>query len=148
MTAEPSYLPLLQHIADRETSGAVLFSVWAAHTAEPLVAAMLRTVALREEEHALAFRKRVDELGFIAVPRVDADLGGRVAIAVSSEMGTKQKFEMLGFGAPRPDPFARMFDDTSIDINTGALLGRYIAEERDSARMIDACYEGLGLAAD
>ena len=28
-----------------------------------------------------------------------------------------------------------MFNDATIDIQTGALLGRYISEERDSTRM-------------
>ena len=36
-----------------------------------------------------------------------------------------------------------MFADKTIDIQTGALLGRYIAEERDSGRMLRACYEQL-----
>jgi len=36
-----------------------------------------------------------------------------------------------------------MFGDTTIDIQTGALLGRYIAEERDSGRMLRACREAL-----
>ena len=33
--------------------------------------------------------------------------------------------------------------DSSIDIQTGALLGRYIAEERDSGRLFQACYAQL-----
>ena len=36
-----------------------------------------------------------------------------------------------------------MFADHSIDIRTGELLGRYIAEERDSARLLRRCYEQL-----
>ncbi len=40
-----------------------------------------------------------------------------------------------------------MFEDTSIDIQTGELLGRYIAEERDSGRLLRACYEQLRAAA-
>ena len=36
-----------------------------------------------------------------------------------------------------------MFNDHSIDIQTGALLGRYIAEERDSGRMFQDCYSQL-----
>ena len=36
-----------------------------------------------------------------------------------------------------------MFDDKSIDIQTGALLGRYIAEERDSGRLLTSCYRQL-----
>lgn len=143
MIVEPTYLPLLNAIVAREASGAVLFSAWAAHTSTPEVRAMLQTVAFREEDHAVAFRKRIDELGFAPVGHHDPALAERVAIASSAELGDRARLERLGFGAPRPDAFAAMFDDTSIDIATGALLGRYIAEERDSARMIDACYARL-----
>ena len=40
-----------------------------------------------------------------------------------------------------------MFDDQSLDIRTGELLGRYIAEERDSGRLLRSCYEQLQAAA-
>lgn len=42
------------------------------------------------------------------------------------------------FGAPSDsgDAFAKFFSDNTIDPETGALLGRYIAEERDSGRRI------------
>jgi hypothetical protein len=42
------------------------------------------------------------------------------------------------FGAPADsgDAFAKFFSDNTIDPETGALLGRYIAEERDSGRRI------------
>ena len=36
-----------------------------------------------------------------------------------------------------------MFNDATIDIQTGALLGRYISEERDSTRMFQGCYQQL-----
>ena len=35
------------------------------------------------------------------------------------------------------------FNDTSIDPETGALLGRYIAEERDSGRRLQAAYSAV-----
>ena len=34
-----------------------------------------------------------------------------------------------------PDPFASMFASPDIDPVTGALFGRFIAEEKDSGRM-------------
>ena len=43
----------------------------------------------------------------------------------------------------KPDIFDGLFKDHSIDIRTGELLGRYIAEERDSARLLRSCYEQL-----
>ena len=33
-----------------------------------------------------------------------------------------------------PDIFSGFFTDSTIDIQTGALLGRYICEERDTGR--------------
>ena len=39
-----------------------------------------------------------------------------------------------------PDIFDKFFSDHSIDVQTGELLGRYIAEERDSGRRLRACY--------
>src|SRR5262249_3492584 len=47
----------------------------------------------------------------------------------------------------KPDVFDNFFKDHSIDIRTGELLGRYIAEERDSARLLRSCYEQLGAGA-
>ena len=41
-----------------------------------------------------------------------------------------------------------MFNDTTIDITTGQLLGRYIAEERDSGRKLRECYGLLKEAAE
>jgi hypothetical protein len=71
----------------------------------------------------------------------------RTAIAASTTLTDREKFEKLGFGQPsdpsRPDQFASMFDDRTIDIETGALLGRYISEERDSTRMFEDCYRQL-----
>ena len=47
----------------------------------------------------------------------------------------------------KPDIFDGFFKDHSIDIRTGELLGRYIAEERDTARLLRGCYEQLKKAA-
>ena len=50
--------------------------------------------------------------------------------------------------ADDPDVFDNFFKDHSIDIRTGELLGRYIAEERDSGRMLRECHSLLRQAAD
>jgi hypothetical protein len=44
---------------------------------------------------------------------------------------------------PKNDPFGKLFRDLTIDVQTGALLGRYIAEERDSTRMLAACASAM-----
>jgi hypothetical protein len=55
--------------------------------------------------------------------------------------------QKLGLGrldtGDKPDIFDGVFKDHSIDIRTGELLGRYIAEERDSARLLRCCHEAL-----
>ena len=38
-----------------------------------------------------------------------------------------------------PDVFDNFFRDHSIDVQTGELLGRYIAEERDTLRLVSGC---------
>ena len=38
-----------------------------------------------------------------------------------------------------PDVFDNFFRDHTIDIRTGELLGRYIAEERDTLRLLQGC---------
>ena len=40
-----------------------------------------------------------------------------------------------------------IFDDTTIDIQTGELMGRYVAEERDTGRRLRACHCALAAAA-
>lgn len=47
----------------------------------------------------------------------------------------------------KPDLFDGFCADHSIDIRTGELLGRCIAEERDPARLLRACYQQLCAAA-
>jgi mannose-6-phosphate isomerase-like protein (cupin superfamily) len=70
-----------------------------------------------------------------------------VAIGRAADLTDREKFEKLGIGR-RPDPsvpdrWANYFDDTTIDIATGELLGRFISEERDSVRLLADCYEAL-----
>jgi hypothetical protein len=70
-----------------------------------------------------------------------------MAIAASRDLTDREKFEKLEvtsfFEADAPDVFTPMWADKSIDIQTGGLLGRYIAEERDSLRMLEGCYNEL-----
>ena len=51
------------------------------------------------------------------------------------------------FGQDRLDEvlgaFDTIFSDHTIDIQTGELLGRYVAEEFDTARLLRCCYEQL-----
>ena len=145
MSDKPSYLGLLNAIAVGERGGEQLFDTWACATTNDDVRAVLRTVALREGEHARSFAKRIDELGFSVLDRPDADLPRRLELAASTTVSDREKFERLGFSkAPEGrDVFASFFDDTTMDIETGTLMGRYVSEERDTGRRLRACYAAL-----
>jgi hypothetical protein len=68
----------------------------------------------------------------------------RMAIAGSTVLSDKEKFEALGLGRQMQngdrDVFDTFFENKDLDPVTGGLLGRYIAEERDSGRKFAECY--------
>ena len=147
MTDQPSYVPLLNRIAHAEAEAECYLTAWADVTPSDEVRQIMTTVALREGEHGKAFAKRLCELGYALQPPMESKLAERMPIACSSTLSDREKFEKFGFGQPadpaKPDVFTAMFADTTIDIRTGELLGRYISEERDSARLFRSCYEQL-----
>jgi rubrerythrin len=147
MSDKPSYLGLLNAISNAESDAECYLDAWAKATPRDDVRQIISTVALREGEHGKAFAKRICELGYSVVPRVDEAVKEKMAIASSTTLTDREKFEKLDIARPvdpsKPDFFTNMFADTTIDIQTGQLLGRYIAEERDSGRMLRACYSQL-----
>jgi rubrerythrin len=152
MSDKPSYLGLLNAVSVAETNAYCYLSEWASVTKDPEVRRVLLTVAAREGEHGLTFAKRINELGFELLSRPDENLEKNLDI-VRSDCSDLEKMEALGFGKgdsseDKPDVFDNFFKDHSIDIQTGAMLGRYIAEERDSGRLLRACYQCLRDAAD
>ena len=152
MSEKPSYLGLLNAISVAETDAGCYLDQWASVTPSDDVRAVIRTVALRETEHGLAFAKRIDELGYTVQPRVDPKNAERMAIASSTALSDKEKFEALGLGKPpkpdAPDVFDNFFENKDLDPVTGGLLGRYVAEERDSGRKFAECYSILCADAD
>jgi hypothetical protein len=144
MSDKPSYLGLLNAIAVNEARAHQYLQVWIDKTTDPEVRAVLRTVAWREGEHGMSFAKRVNELGFELRDRDDLDLADRLAVA-GSDRSDLEKMEY--FGQDRLDEvlgaFDNIFKDHTIDIQTGELLGRYVAEEFDTARLLRCCYEQL-----
>jgi hypothetical protein len=147
---KPSYLGLLNAISIGESEAHCYLNAWIEATPNPDVKAVLTTVCHREGEHGLAFAKRIDELGFSLMPKNNPKLAEQMEIAASNRSDL-EKFEALGLGRQSddgPDIFAGMFNDTTIDITTGQLLGRYIAEERDSGRRLRQCYNLLKDAAE
>jgi hypothetical protein len=144
MAEKPTYLGLLNGIAIAEGRAADYLEAWLERATDADLRATLRTVAYREREHSLAFAKRINELGFEVQPtdRIP-DFSEQMEI-VTSDCSDYEKADALGlFKTARdtgePDIFSGFFNDTTIDIQTGALLGRYICEERDTTRMIAAC---------
>ena len=147
---KPSYLGLLNAISLGESEAHCYLQAWIDTTPNPDVKAILTTVCHREGEHGLAFAKRINELGYSVLPKDNPQAAERMAIA-GSDRTDLEKFEALGLGRESTegtDIFGNMFADTTIDITTGQLLGRYIAEERDSGRQLRQCYNLLKEAAE
>ena len=146
MSDKPSYLGLLNAIALGECAAHAYLEEWIKVTPHDGVRAVLQTVAAREGEHGMAFAKRINELGYTVLPKDDPGQAKRMKIAASDKTDL-QKMDAFGLDrldtGDKPDIFDNFFKDHSIDIQTGQLLGRYIAEERDSARLLRACYEQL-----
>jgi hypothetical protein len=142
---KPSYLGLLNAISVGEARGQQLLDAWAVRTGDVELKALLTMVALRAQEHAAAFAKRLCELGYSVRPSPSGDFEARLSM-MRSESADRAKFDCLfDFGKPmlEPDALSTIFQDKSIDAATGALLGRFIAEERDSERRLRARYEQL-----
>jgi rubrerythrin len=147
MGDKPTYLGLLNAIANGEGFAHRYFSAWAAATDDPDVQRTLRTVAAREGEHAMSFAKRIDELGYAVLPREPDERDRRAEAVATGDADDLTKLEALGYGVPydhrATDVFAGMFADKNIDPITGTLLGRYIAEERDTERRLRECCAAL-----
>jgi hypothetical protein len=149
MSDKPSYLGLLNAIAVGESRGYQLLSTWAACTPNAELANVLSVIALREQEHAASFEKRICELGYTLRRKDDPDFDDRLEAAGSAISDRKKFKKVLGLRKKnakpgiQPDQFTKLFDDPSIDIQTGALLGRFIAEERDSGRHLRGAFASL-----
>jgi rubrerythrin len=142
---KPSYLGLLNAIAVGESRGQQLLEAWAQKTSAAELKQLLAMVAIRAQEHAASFTKRLCELGYAVRPAPAGDFEARLSM-MRSDASDRVKFDcVFDFGKPMlgSDTLATIFRDESIDIETGALLGRFIAEERDSERRLRACYEQL-----
>jgi hypothetical protein len=147
MTEKPSYLGLLNAVAVAERQAAEYLNCWADTTTDPGVRKTLRTIALREAEHGMAFAKRIDELGFDVIDKPDPTLSAKMKTVQSKKLTDREKFELLRLDkAPQNgarDVFDTFFENKDLDPVTGGLLGRYVAEERDSGRLFATCYAAL-----
>jgi rubrerythrin len=147
MSEKPSYLGLLNAVSCAETRAHQYLTAWAEVTKDPEVRAVLLKVAAREGEHGMSFAKRINELGFELQVTEDPHFEEQMAIATSdcSDLEKAEALNLLRFCTAdgEPDVFDNFFRDHSIDIQTGELLGRYIAEERDTLRLFQACHAQL-----
>jgi hypothetical protein len=93
----------------------------------------------------MSFAKRINELGFEVRDREDQGLEERLPVAMSPDISDIDKFERFGLHelAKVLSYFDDVFKDHSIDVRTGELLGRYVAEEHDSCRLLRDCYDRL-----
>ena len=144
MSDQPTYLKLLRGIANAESDAHCYLTAWRDTTTNPDVRSVLTTVASREGEHGMSFAKRVIELGFEFERIEHPSLAEKIEFA-RSDRSDMEKAEF--FGLTRAEEtlsfFDNVFKDHSIDIRTGELLGRYIAEEHDTARLAKCCYDAL-----
>jgi rubrerythrin len=151
MSDKPSYLGLLNAIAVAEAQAHDYLVAWADVTPSPDVRGVLLTIAAREGEHGMSFAKRINELGYEVRRKDNTELKRAMELVTSNRSDLKKmeklKLHTLDTG-DMPDIFDGLFKDHSIDIRTGELLGRYIAEERDTARLFRSCYEQLAAADD
>jgi rubrerythrin len=143
MSSKPTYLGLLNAIANGEARAGGYFGAWLKLAKNREVRRVVEIVANREAEHGLAFEKRIIELGYSVLDRPDPKADEKMAVLSDPAKGDLEKLLFLGYGEDRPDPFGTFFDDHSIDPQTGALMGRYLAEERDTIRRLRALAETL-----
>jgi rubrerythrin len=149
MPEKPSYLGLLNGIAIAECQAHRYLTAWIQVTPNPDVKAVLSKVATREGEHGMSFAKRINELGFEVRQKDDNRRLDEQIAMVSDGRPDIEKMRALGLHRIEEDVldlFNDVFKDHSIDIRTGELLGRYVAEEHDSARLLRSCYDQLAAA--
>ena len=143
MSHKPTYLGLLNAIAVGEARGHALLNAWKDATGNADLAEVLNVVAIREQEHSAAFTKRLCELGFSVREKPSDQFDENLKLAASDASDVEKFRHLLGYApegseskAPMDDPLANLFSDRTIDPQTGALLGRFVAEERDSERRL------------
>ena len=149
MQAKPSYIGMLNAVANGERGGYELFKAWSDSTKDEALRPTLDMVAVREMEHSWAFEKRLVELGFTLRPSTSKELRKQVKF-LKSDASDEEKFAVFGVGADKvadaeesPDNLLNLLADKTIDPQTGALIGRFISEERDTGRELVKAYKAM-----
>ena len=143
MSDKPSYLGSLNAIVNGERRGFEFLNAWSEKSPDSDISLMLKSVALREAEHAATFEKRMCELGYGLIEKASTGFEKTMTL-VCSDVSDLEKFQKLGYDKTPAendeDGLLKLLADKSIDPQTGALLGRFIAEERDSGRILREAY--------
>ena len=148
MAKKPSYLGLLNAIANGERGGYELFNAWSKSTSDEALQPTLNMIAVREMEHSWAFEKRLTELGFGLRSRTDKSVNKQVKL-LKSNATDEEKFASFGIGtnngaaSETGDPLLQILADKSIDPQTGELMGRFISEERDTGRQLTKAFRAM-----
>jgi len=148
MAKKPSYIGLLNAIANGERGGYELFNAWSTSTSDKSLQPILNMVAVREMEHSWAFEKRLTELGFSLRPTRNKALNKQIKL-LKSKASNEDKFASFGFGTTTSTPpetgdaLLQILSDKSIDPQTGELMGRFISEERDTGRQLAKAFRAM-----
>jgi rubrerythrin len=97
MAKKPSYIGLLNAVANGERGGHALFKAWGDSTKDKALKPILDMVAVREMEHSWAFEKRLTELGFALKPTTSKELNKQVRY-LKSAASDEDKFASFGVG--------------------------------------------------
>jgi len=148
MPRKPSYIGLLNAIANGERGGYELFNAWSTSTSDQSLKSVLNMIAVREMEHSWAFEKRLTELGFNLRPTTDKSINKQVKL-LKSKICDEDKFASFGIGtkfsvkSEEGDALLQILADKSIDPQTGELMGRFISEERDTGRQLAKAFRAM-----
>jgi Mn-containing catalase len=108
MADKPSYLRMLNGIANGERQGYEYLNAWYERATDPDVKRTLRIVKNREHEHSLAFAKRIDELGFELEPGDVLDFSKHTRSSRRTAATTRRR-RHSGSSSARPTPMSATF---------------------------------------
>lgn len=146
---KPRYLGLLNAISNAESAAGVYLEAWADVTPNPDLACTLRLVAARERSHGEVFCRRIAELGFSLIKKVDPRGAEQLAKLSNPNISDLEKIGDRD-GGGEADPFGdirRRIAEGEFDPMTANLMTWYIAEEIDSGRRLREAYDGVRQAA-
>jgi rubrerythrin len=148
MKKKPPFVQQLEQIVIQERGGHEFFKAWSFSTKAKHLAGFLRTIAIREAEHAWSFEKRLDELGFPMELAKELPNSKMTQFARSSKSDLKKfdafsklsghDFDKKISGAP-----LSIFEDINMDSHTGSVFGRFALEEKNTIPLLQKEYRRI-----